>query len=123
MANARTRRRAEAKRIIAEHVQARRDAGLPEPKWYETQIAPLVILLPPTLLASIAQLLLSTIGGIATGIAVVVILGTGGQVLRGLGEQRKSSQLKALGYYCGGAAYAVTAVVALWNGLPRLLAG
>lgn len=54
------------------------------------------------------------------GVVVIVLLGAAGLVLRGLGELRTSKVLKALGYFCGAAAYMVTAGVALLNA-ARLL--
>lgn len=39
--------------------------------------------------------------------------GAGGQVLRGVGELRGSSTLKAYGYFAGALAYVVTASISL----------
>jgi hypothetical protein len=122
------RRWRQARKIIEEQVQARRAAGLPEPKWYED---PLLVMLAGLLassvvaavLALLARLLLSTVGALVVGIVLVVLLGATGLILRGLGEQLRSASLKAWGYYLGAAAYIVTATVALINGIPRLLAG
>jgi hypothetical protein len=53
-------------------------------------------------------------------VVVVVTLGAGGLCLRGAGEIKDDSGLKANGYFLGAAAYIVTASVTLINGL-RLL--
>ena len=55
------------------------------------------------------------------GLVLVVSLGAVGLVLRGLGDEFDSMRLRALGYYVGALAYAATASVALYNGLPQLL--
>jgi hypothetical protein len=55
------------------------------------------------------------------GIVLVVFLGAVGLVLRGIGDELDSLRLRALGYYLGALAYAATASVALYNGLPQLL--
>jgi hypothetical protein len=52
---------------------------------------------------------------------LVVFLGAVGLVLRGIGDELDSLRLRALGYYLGALAYAATASVALYNGLPQLL--
>ena len=75
-----------------------------------------------TLVGTAIQFLVgNAVWRIRVGIIAVVILGATGQIFRGVGEQRKSTTWKAVGYYCGAAAYTVTAFVALRNGLPRLL--
>ncbi len=50
---------------------------------------------------------------IGLGIDAVLLLGTAGLVLRGVGELRSSSRLKALGHFCGARAYLVTASTSL----------
>lgn len=55
------------------------------------------------------------------GVVMVVSLGAVGLVLRGIGDELDSLRLRALGYYVGALAYAATASVALYNGLPQLL--
>ena len=55
------------------------------------------------------------------GVVLVVSLGAVGLVLRGIGDELDSMRLRALGYYVGALAYAATASVALYNGLPQLL--
>ena len=55
------------------------------------------------------------------GVVLVVSLGAVGLVLRGIGDELDSLRLRALGYYVCALAYAATASVALYNGLPQLL--
>lgn len=54
------------------------------------------------------------------GVALIVLIGGAGLMLRGFGELRGSTTLKAWGYFLGALAYVVTAGVALLNG-ARLL--
>jgi hypothetical protein len=39
--------------------------------------------------------------GLLVGVVAIVMLGAGGQVLRGIGELRSSTTLKATGYFLG----------------------
>ena len=60
---------------------------------------------------------------LAVGVVLVVGLGAGGLVCRGIGEHRSSSVWKSTGYFVGSAAYGASASVALINGLHTLLRG
>jgi hypothetical protein len=120
------RRWKQANRVIQAQVEARRAAGLPEPEWYEH---PIVVIYGALLgaglvvaLVGIAAQVLTPTGALYFGIVIVVVLGAAGQFLRGLGERRTSPKLKEHGYYLGAIAYLATASVALFNGLPRLIA-
>ena len=60
-------------------------------------------------------------GSITIGILIVVALGTGGLICRGVGELRADPNWKAGGYFLGASAYVATACVALFNSVPALL--
>lgn len=100
--------------------QERQARGLPGLPWYESAEVRMILIVGSLFVIDVSTWLtqlLHPANAIALGIAIVVALGAGGQVLRGIGEQRGSSSLKALGYYLGAAAYLATASAALVNGL------
>jgi len=64
------------------------------------------------------QFVLLPVTAIAIGIGIVVTLGAGGLVVRGVGELRDSPHWKSSGCFLCAAAYLGTASVALVNGVP-----
>lgn len=92
------------------------------PTWSRRAIlAAVLVSLAGNVAVVVAQVLASTPEfAIAVGIIVVVLLGAGGLVSRGIGELRNSPGWKASGCFLCGAAYLGTASVALANGVPLL---
>lgn len=100
----------------------------PEPSW-EVHLPALTILAALALIGIVigASNLSSAVGALSVGLGLIVFLGAAGLVLRGMGEQAREpirgKTVKAIGYYLGALAYVATASAALFNGVPRLLAG
>jgi hypothetical protein len=90
---------------------------------YERPAAPLWLTLGLFLVATDLTLAVQLFATrpVIGGVAVVVLIGGSGLILRGFGELRSSKVLKALGYFLGALAYLVVAGVALLNGTRLLL--
>ena len=121
------RRWKQANKIIKQAEADRIAAGHPEPEWHEIPFVVVMSALGISIIGAVAlggilRLTLDTVGALTGGILVIVLLGAYGHVLRGIGEHRQSKDLKAWGYYLGATAYLATASVALFNGVPHLLA-
>lgn len=80
----------------------------------------LIISLVLVLVLTLLQFFLPPVTAVALGIVVVVVLGAGGLMARGVGELRDSPHWKASGCFLCATAYLGTATVALVNGLPLI---
>lgn len=124
--SARSRRHELAIKMLGEARESRKAAGLPDITWREDPM--MVFFLPMAIFAIIGCVVLvfTTVlplpVAIGIRIAVIVLIGAAGLVLRGLGELNTSPKQKAIGYFLGAAAYAATAVVALVNGVRIFIA-
>ena len=113
-------RRAIAKREYERRARERVEAGLPEVPWYKDPPSLMMLVLCPSLIlvSLLVQLAVKRPEvAIVFGLVIVVILGSAGLILRGVGELKKSPELKAYGYFLGATAYVATASMALTNGL------
>jgi hypothetical protein len=115
----RARRRARVDAAYEKMKRKRHEDGLPEPKWHENPLTLIMFtLMPIGIVGGVVQIAIDNPAvSIIVGAVVVVVVGAAGLTCRGVGELKKSPELKAVGYFLGAGAYAVTAMVALINGL------